>query len=345
MMMVERLNELLARFPSKRIAVVGDYFLDKYLDFDPELAEISLETGKPANQVVNIRHSPGAAGTVVCNLVALRAGEVVPIGFTGDDGEGYDLRQDLAKLGCQTKYLLTIPERRTPTYLKPQNIRVPGLEGEQERYDTKNRDRLPTEVERRILDSVRELLPDMDAVIVADQVEEENRGVITDAARAGLAEMADEFPAIVFWADSRRRIGLFRNMILKPNQREAVKAVFPNLEGSLDYDLVQKAGRRLVERSGKPIFMTRQEQGIIVFDRKGSEEIRGVRVEGPTDPTGAGDSVTAGAVLTLAAGGTLAEAALMAVLVASITIQQLGVTGIAHPDQLPARLELWREQE
>jgi sugar/nucleoside kinase (ribokinase family) len=70
-----------------------------------------------------------------------------------------------------------------------------------------------------------------------------------------------------------------------------------------------------------------------------------VRVPGPIDPTGAGDSATAGAVLALAAGATLAEAALLGNLTASITIQQLATTGTARPDQLPPRLALWQAQQ
>ena len=72
--------------------------------------------------------------------------------------------------------------------------------------------------------------------------------------------------------------------------------------------------------------------------------VPGVRLEGPTDPTGAGDSATAGAVLALAAGATLPEAALVGSLVASITVEQLAVTGTASPEQLPPRLEMWLAQ-
>ncbi len=96
----DRLQELLAKFPTRRIAVVGDFFLDKYLEVDPRLAETSVETGKRANQVVEIRTSPGAAGTVVNNLAALGAGELHAIGATGDDGEAYDLRRGLQARNC-----------------------------------------------------------------------------------------------------------------------------------------------------------------------------------------------------------------------------------------------------
>jgi sugar/nucleoside kinase (ribokinase family) len=72
--------------------------------------------------------------------------------------------------------------------------------------------------------------------------------------------------------------------------------------------------------------------------------VRAVRVPEPTDPTGAGDSATAGAVLAICAGASPTEAALVANLVASITVQQLAVTGTASPDQLGPRLEMWLGQ-
>lgn len=70
----DRLETLMARFRDARVAVLGDYFLDKYLDVEPSRAEPSLETGRTAHQVVSIRHSAGAAGTVVNNLASLGAG-------------------------------------------------------------------------------------------------------------------------------------------------------------------------------------------------------------------------------------------------------------------------------
>lgn len=341
----DRLNELLSSFPSRRIAVIGDFFLDKYLDFDPELAEISLETGKTANQVVNIRHSPGAAGSIVSNLTALGAGEVVLIGFTGEDGEGYELRRDLYNLGCNMDYLLSVRNRRTPTYLKPRNCRIPSLDGESERYDTKNRESLPTDIEQALMDLLQTITPQVDAVIVGDQAEEEECGVITTGIRDALARITKEYPQAVFWVDSRRRIGLFGNVIIKPNQHEGVKAAFPDHKGQIDDELVMKAGRELLAKTGKPVFLTRAERGMLVFGSDGCAEVRGVRVEEPTDPTGAGDSATAAAVLTLASGGTLEEAALLANLAASITIQQLGVTGTASQEEIRDRLEIWHAQK
>src|SRR2546421_6009228 len=92
------LEVLLDRISRLTIGVVGDLFLDRYLDIDGALTEPSLETGLDAYQVVRVRSIPGAAGTIINNLVALGVAEVLPIAVIGDDGEGHELRQALQGL-------------------------------------------------------------------------------------------------------------------------------------------------------------------------------------------------------------------------------------------------------
>ena len=340
---LDRLSKLIARFARLRIAVAGDYFLDKYLDVDPALAETSIETGKTAHQVAAVRHSPGAAGTIVCNLAALGAGELHAVGFTGDDGESYDLRKDLADLGCATDRLHLEPDRMTPAYLKPRDSTDAGLSGEHNRYDVKNRAPTGFAAQRRIVEAIDALLPDIDALIALDQVEEEGCGVITPMVVEALADRAARFPKVVFWADSRRRIRLFRGVIIKPNQFEAVGIASPDPNQTVELNQLCEAVARLRIRTGGPICATRGAEGMLLSDPEPTL-VPGVRLDGPTDPTGAGDSATAGAVLALAAGANLPEAALIGNLVASITVEQLATTGTARPDQLPPRLEMWQLQ-
>jgi rfaE bifunctional protein kinase chain/domain len=338
-----RLRELIEKFPRLRVAVLGDFFLDKYLDVDPGLAEVSVETGRTAHQVVGIRHNPGAAGTVVCNLAALGAGTLHAVGFTGDDGQSYELRKDLAQLRCGTDHLHCDPQRTTPTYLKPRDNTDPSLAGEHDRYDTKNHTLTSRAIEQQIVGSLDALLPELDAVIIADQVEEEGCGVITATVRQALASAAGRHPGVVFWADSRRRIRQFRGMIIKPNQFEAVGKEDPLPGDEVDLPELAEAVRRLRAETGAPICATRGPEGMLVSDPD-MTVVPGVRLEGPIDPTGAGDSATAGVVLALAAGAELSEAALVGNLVASITVEQLATTGTARPDQLPSRLQTWRSQ-
>jgi sugar/nucleoside kinase (ribokinase family) len=167
---------------------------------------------------------------------------------------------------------------------------------------------------------------------------------VTGVVREALTAAARRHPQVVFWADSRHRIGEFRGVIIKPNQYEAVGRKDPRPGDEVGLDELVAAIPALQARAGAAVCVTRGPAGMVV----GSDEITvvpGVRVEGPLDTTGAGDSVTAGAVLALAAGATLVEAALLGNLVASITVQQLATTGTARPEQLPPRLALWQAQQ
>src|SRR6266446_5207133 len=92
------IESILEKIPRLTIGVIGDLFLDRYLDIDNDLTEPSLETGLDAYQVVRVRSYPGAAGTVINNLAALGVGRIVPISMIGDDGEGHELRQALRLL-------------------------------------------------------------------------------------------------------------------------------------------------------------------------------------------------------------------------------------------------------
>ena len=338
-----RLDELIARFPSRRIVVLGDFFLDRYLDIDPEFEETSVETGLPAHQVAAIRCAPGAAGTVVSNLAALGTGMLHAVGFTGDDGEAYELRRGLQGLRCSTDHLHVAVDRFTPTYTKPRNRNVPGLAGEHSRIDTKNRQTTPGDVEQAIIDSLSELVRDADAVIVMDQVEATDCGAVTATVRDHIGELARRHRDVVFWADSRRRIREYRHVMIKPNEFEAVENEDPRPGDTVDLNKLQQATQELSATTQAPVFVTRGADGMCVTDPEWTC-VPGVVVDGETDTTGAGDSATAGCVLALCAGATCAEAAVVGNLVASITVQQLATTGTASPSELPARLNQWLER-
>jgi bifunctional ADP-heptose synthase (sugar kinase/adenylyltransferase) len=361
-----RLAELLQTFPSLHILVVGDFFLDKYLSLDPALSETSLETGLEAYQVVEIRHSPGAAGTVVANLRAMDI-RVSVLGVIGQDGAGFDLRQGLLQRGVNIDGLIERPDRFTPTYLKPMR-RVAGAEAsgqtvanearlaerELNRLDIKNRRPLPPDVETALILRLDHLLPQVDGVIIADQVQERNCGAITDRVRAALARFGQAQPTTIFAADSRVRIGEFEQVIIKPNLPEALAAVLAidgeRLRGITDpgpgeltpaqtLDTARMCGEVLFEMNQQPVFITLGANGILAVTAAGMEHCPGIAVSGDIDIVGAGDSVMAGLVAGLCAGATANEAASIGNLAASITIQQLGTTGTASREQLARRFE------
>ena len=343
MLTAGRLDEILSRFGDCRIAVLGDFFLDRYWDINPDWEELSVETGLPAYQVAAVRCSPGAAGTVVANLASLGAGRLDAIGFTGDDGEGFELRRGLKELNCNIDQLHTAADRFTPTYTKPRDVNEPGLAGEHSRLDTKNRRATPEDIEQAVIESLSAIVSDFDAVIVLDQVEATGCGVVTEQVRLHLGNVAKAHPDVIFWADSRRHVDQFENMIIKPNEFETIGRTDPQPGEVVGVDQLQEHAQQLHEQTGRPVFITRGAGGMSVFDADW-HDVPGVNVAGEIDTTGAGDSVTAGCVLALCSGASPVEAAVIGNLVASLTVQQLAVTGTATCEQLPPRLEMWREQ-
>jgi rfaE bifunctional protein kinase chain/domain len=323
-----RLEHLLGRFPEIKILVVGDFFLDKYLDLERRWSETSLETGLEAYQATDVRCSPGVAGTVANNLRALDVG-VVTLGVIGDDGEGYELKRALADQGMDTSPLILHPDRFTPTYTKPIMREIDNQVHELNRIDIKNRSPLPDVIQTQLIERLGALAATVSGVVVADQVSEANCGVITDRIRTALSEVARSHPDLIIAADSRERIGLFRNVIIKPNAREALQALSKNIQGDVDRSELESAGAALHRQNERPVFITAGAEGILVFSEGAVQHVPGVPISGPIDIVGAGDSVMAGIVSSLCAGAEPIEAGLVGNLVASITVQQIGTTGTA----------------
>src|SRR6266581_3041195 len=78
-MNADRFEAITRQFGQLRVAVVGDFCLDRYLEIDPARQETSIETGLPVYNVTNVRAQPGGAGTVLNNLVALGVGAIYPV--------------------------------------------------------------------------------------------------------------------------------------------------------------------------------------------------------------------------------------------------------------------------
>lgn len=342
MLTTELVERILTTIPNRTVGVLGDLFLDRYLDIDPALNEPSVETGLTAYQVTRVRSYPGAAGTVMNNLAALGVGRIYPITAIGDDGEGYELRQALRQLpAVQTGGVIDAPGRRTPAYCKP----MLGTD-ELNRLDIKNRTPTPDEVQNWIISLLHEAWPQLDALLVLDQVSEEDCGVVTRRVRDHLAVLAARDPAKFVLADSRERIGAFRNVCVKPNHQECMAAVWITPPKKITRDDESHAPFDLARMTSGPVFYTDGSRGIQFIpapaddDFSHAVQVPAYPVSGPIDICGAGDSCSAGIACAMVSAATHEQAAAFGNLVASITIQQIGVTGTALPEQVRAR---WRE--
>lgn len=333
----DRFRSLSGRYPSLRLAVLGDFCLDRYFDIDPARAETSIETGLAVHNIVRVRCQPGAAGTILNNLVALGIGTLHPIGIAGDDGEGWELLRALrAQPGVLLDHFVQAPGRHTFTYTKPL-VHAPGEPPcELSRLDLKNWDPTPAPVSRQIADHLLALAPRLDAVILMDQVDIPDTGAVGGPVLEAVRSLASDRPSLPIIADSRRSLRGYPNVIFKMNGAELGRFVGHPVE---DLDAIRLAAASLARTNQQPVFVTLAERGIVGAAPDGStHHVPGFPVRGPIDIVGAGDSVTANLAAALAAGAALPEAMELAMAAANCVIHQLGTTGTANPTQLAAIL-------
>lgn len=337
-----RLDELLAQFGQFRIGLVGDLFLDRYLHLAP-VEEISIETGLEAYQIDRITNAPGALGTVMNNLAALGAGKLAPLTVIGEDGQGFDLRKSLAALPVDDRCILVDPARLTPTYTKPMRPMPDGSWRELNRLDLRTRGPLSPEMSQAVVDVAAKLIEHVDALIVLDQINETDWGVVNQSVRDGLREISQKKTEKLVYTDSRQHLGQFDFGVLKGNHHEFLRATGqPDCDapqpGTENWRRVSDAAKVICEKTKRTLFCTVGPQGILVTapDQE-PQHVPTAPVTGPIDIVGAGDSATAAIVLSLLAGATPMEAAEMANLAASITIRKLGTTGTASPREMSER--------
>lgn len=325
------LESLLRRIAKARVAVIGDFCLDVYWMADLSRSEESLETGLPTRPIREQRCSPGGAGNVMANLLALGCRRAVALGAVGDDPWGRELQRLLLEMGADTEHLL-VPRNdwATLTYVKPHVEKK-----ETNRLDFGNFNALPDDAARELLARCRRVIPEVDVTIVNQQV---RQGIHTPAFREGLAALLREFPGRCFVADCRHGTDRYAGAIVKINDHEAARlcGVERGREELVLREEALAAARALHARFGRPVVLTRGRRGVLVCDEAGACEIPAIQVVGPIDPVGAGDSVLAGLALGLAAGGDAATAAQVGNLAAGVTIRKLNQTGTASPEEILA---------
>ncbi len=318
----------------KRIVVLGDWCLDKYMYSDPKEDDISVETGMPAWQVYEKKMAAGVAGTITNNLRALGV-QVTCVGYAGNDGEGFEMIKCLREIGTDTQYMITTDELCTATYLKTMRKTENGTYREDIRFDYRNRNSGSKALADKLIVNFEKAVEGADGVIVSDQFYERNTGTVGDYVKEKINELAAKYD-IPFLVDSRAFASEFRNAYVKCNNFELMK--YCGINGDPEStDEVYEGGKKLKQMTGRPVFITRNKDGIAVFE-DGITQVPAYPVSGEIDVTGAGDASNAGIALGLSLGLSCTQAAMIACAVSSVTIQKLGETGTASIPEVKERL-------
>lgn len=326
------LTGILEGISRARIGLIGDLCLDMYMDVDMRLSELSREVPNYTLPVVGERVSPGGAGNVAANLAALKPKALRVLGVLGRDWRGGLLKEALKARGVPTDELIVSPRATTNAYIKPVRRGYSDLLYESPRLDYENREVLSGGDEAALMEALERAAREVDVLCVCDQLK---NGCVTGRVRRRVCELARDGLRVI--VDSRDRIGEYRDVIVKPNEMEAMRAL--NLNGAVTPERMAQAALALSERSGRPALITLGENGCLAAEDGRVTHIPARRVSGPTDICGAGDSFLSALACALGGGADIRAAAALGNLGASVTIAKLGETGTASRAELMRAFE------
>lgn len=320
----DRLLELTERMRGRRIVVVGDLILDRYLIGDTE--RLSPEAPVPVVTVRERRVALGGAANVAANVVSLGA-ECVLIGAVGDDPHGRSLRQELATHRIDDRHLLTVPDRPTTT-----KTRVIARGQQVVRLDEEVEGALEPDRLQHLIDSTNEALDGADALLLQDY----NKGCLVesviDAAIAGARRRG--IPVVV---DPKYRhfFAYAGATVFKPNRRELESA----LGASVDLDHRDALPAALEKLGVDNLLLTLGPDGMILVTNDGNTTHIPSIAREVFDVSGAGDTVTAWVGTALAAGGTVREAATLGNFAAGVEVGKAGVATVSPTEVITVHEE------
>ena len=325
----DRLIELLGKMSEVKAMLIGDMCIDIYWVGDMTRSRLSRETPHYPLPIVEERMSAGAGGNAAVNLATL-CPKSVTVGVIGDDWRGVCLKSVFEKKGMNTDGIVIASGKITNAYCKPMRKGYLGIEVEDPRLDFESYEPMSEMLEARIIDKINAFAPESDVICVSDQFE---NGCITPAVRDVINGYAREGKLVV--VDSRSRIGLYNNCILKPNEIECARATdCVPLDENATEDDIKNAAQILHEKTGSDVCLTLGARGCLVRRKGNNTRIGAVKVDPPVDTVGAGDCFLPAFSLALAAGATDAEAGIIGSMASAICVKKLNTTGSASAAEL-----------
>ncbi len=311
----ERLDEVLQKARGKKIMVVGDMMVDRYLW--GTVSRLSPEAPVP---IINIEDEDirfGGAANVANNIISLGA-EPIVVGVIGQDFWGLRFKSMLEERNLISEGLIIEPQR--PTTIK---TRIIGNNQHIARVDREKTYPIQPETVQKILRFVEHQIPQLDAIILQDY----NKGVLIPELIEAIVQLAMKHQIAVTVDPKFHNFLTYKNVTLfKPNRRETEEALAMRLEGRED---IITAGERLLDAlNAHAVLITLGEKGMALFQQQKAPVFMVTRARKVADVSGAGDTVIASVTVMLSAGATMEEAVVLSNYAAGVVCEEVGVVPI-----------------
>jgi len=199
------------------------------------------------------------------------------------------------------------------------------------RIDRQERRPVSENIERRLIDHLRNLTAEVDAVLVSDY----KTGVVTPATIEAARSSARRHNKLLT-VDSQGDLYNFAGFdVVRAHRRDAEVSLGRRLVEELDFEA---AGRQLRDELGANlVLISRGEEGMSLTTPDGYHHIPVANRTDVFDVTGAGDTVIAVLTLALAAGTDAVDAALLSSHAAGLVVRKLGNATVT-PDELRSQI-------
>lgn len=321
----QQLLRVTRQFPGRRVLVLGDLMLDRYLWGDTD--RISPEAPVPVVEAGEETQRLGGAANVAQNIRAL-GGVPRLIGICGEDLFGRELVRLLESLEISPAGVVPSRERRTTC-----KTRILARRQQMLRIDREDRHELPPFLVEEVARQVGRALDDVEACVISDY----GKGVITGALlEEVLPQLRSRGIPVAVDPKETHFFSYLGVSTITPNQLEASVAFGRKIR---DVRTLLQAGRALLERlDSESVLITRGAEGMVLFRPHEPPLSFPAVAHEVYDVTGAGDTVVSVFALALAAGADLAEAAAISNHAAGLVVQEVG-TGTADSGALAASIE------
>src|SRR5260370_646337 len=207
---VPRLKRLIPRLRGKRIGVLGDLMLDRYLW--GTASRLSPEAAVPVVDFVEQSECLGGAGNVAANIAALGA-RVEAFGVIGNDEPGRALQQCFRAASIGDKGIVADAKRATTV-----KTRIIARHQQVVRVDQERREPLRSDTQEKLLRLLFTALKKLDALVLSDY----DKGLITDDFADRVLSAAHQLHVPVFVKPKTSRLYAYRGArAIVCNAREA----------------------------------------------------------------------------------------------------------------------------
>lgn len=314
----------------RRVAVVGDIMLDRYVH--GAATRISPEAPVPVVEYAGESLFPGGAANVAANIASL-GGVPLLAGIVGRDGTAQALRETLDAAGIGSRLLVASADRPTT-----EKVRVVAGRQQLLRLDREDRGAVSAEVRRAAAHAAERAVARAAAVVIEDY----GKGMIVPGLLRAVCRAArSRGIPVVFDPKEDHRVKLPWVTVATPNRHETFRLAgipeSPAVDPVVGDRNLRRAARALLDGWGcGHLLVTLGERGMCLFPAAG----RPLHIPAATrevyDVSGAGDTVAAVIALGLAAGAPMEDACALANHAAGVVVGRSGTATASPQDVLDA---------